>query len=242
MRFLFCDRNKDFLEDMRHAWKQSTSARVRDLTVSFYHGNVQDIKGRQYGFVSPANSFGFMDGGIDYAYSREMFPGVEQALKKRIRQGGYRSTLDRDYLPIGSALLIDLDGIAHEGRHKHCALIASPTMWLPQSVSNTRNAYVAFFTVLSLLDRYNTSQHTRYPVHTLVCPALCTGVGKMPVARAAQQMVEALEDFYERQVSDAQSDGDGQDDAAIWREPKDIVDDQPKNYMNTKVAGLGTII
>ncbi len=238
-RFLFCDRNQDFLQALQRALRQSDSTRVRDLDVSFHHGNVQEVHGKQFAFVSPANSFGFMDGGIDYAYSREMFHGVERALKARIRDGPYLSELDRPYLPIGSALLVPVADTTH---HAHCYLLASPTMWLPQSVTRTRNAYVAFFAVLSLVERYNrASNGTRYPIRTIVCPALCTGVGHMPVAEAAKQMVEALEDFLERYEPDYVSDDprDAHLTNAIWREPTEVVHDQPQNYMNTEVAGLG---
>jgi O-acetyl-ADP-ribose deacetylase (regulator of RNase III) len=40
-------------------------------------------------FVSPANSLGFMDGGIDFAYSRHMFPGVEGTVRSKIRALGF---------------------------------------------------------------------------------------------------------------------------------------------------------
>jgi O-acetyl-ADP-ribose deacetylase (regulator of RNase III) len=32
-------------------------------------------------YISPANSLCFMDGGIDYALSRIIFPGIEKQLK-----------------------------------------------------------------------------------------------------------------------------------------------------------------
>lgn len=35
--------------------------------------------------VSPANSFGFMDGGVDYAISERLGWGLEKELQKRIK-------------------------------------------------------------------------------------------------------------------------------------------------------------
>jgi O-acetyl-ADP-ribose deacetylase (regulator of RNase III) len=51
-------------------------------------GNVGDLTIYNSAFVSPANSIGFMDGGIDYVYSRDMFVGVEKAVKGKIREIG----------------------------------------------------------------------------------------------------------------------------------------------------------
>lgn len=38
--------------------------------------------------VSPANSLGFMDGGIDYVLSRQILPGIERKVKHAISRVG----------------------------------------------------------------------------------------------------------------------------------------------------------
>ena len=84
-------------------------------------------------FVSPANSLGFMDGGIDWIYSRCMFPGCESAVKSKIQQVGKYTALHRPYLPVGSAVCIPVG--------ETTGLICAPTMFHPSDVSHTRNAY-----------------------------------------------------------------------------------------------------
>lgn len=47
-----------------------------------------------------------MDGGIDLALRRIVFPGIEKYLKARIKNLGVKNLLERFYLPIGSSLII----------------------------------------------------------------------------------------------------------------------------------------
>ena len=51
--------------------------------------DVRDVPaGPGTAFVSPANSLGFMDGGIDFVLSRFMFPGVEASVKAAFAREG----------------------------------------------------------------------------------------------------------------------------------------------------------
>jgi hypothetical protein len=90
-------------------------------------------------YVSPANSLCFMDGGIDYALSRIIFPNIEVEIKNIVKQIGIKSIVGKSYLPIGSSIILD------KGNK---SLVISPTMLLPQNVSNTKNAYYATIAVL----------------------------------------------------------------------------------------------
>ena len=116
-----------------------------------------------YAFVSPANSLGFMDGGIDYVLSRVMFKDIEPKVKSAFKQLGYISELGRPYCPIGKAVRVPTE---FQGIY----LIAAPTMWLPQDVHKTNNAYHAMYAILKECDE---------SVQTLVVPGLCTGCGMM---------------------------------------------------------------
>ena len=85
--------------------------------VEIQKGRIQDVKRKGAAFVSPANSLGFMDGGVDYTLSREMFPGCEKEVKKKIwelaaqdPEGGHKTLLGRPYLRVGSALWVPCAG------------------------------------------------------------------------------------------------------------------------------------
>lgn len=139
---------------------------------------------RRVAYVSPANSLGFMDGGIDMVYSRHMFPGVEGAVRAAIRARGRTTLLGRPYLDIGEALAVDV--VRAEGGARQL-LIAAPTMWMPQCVQGTRNAYHALYAALG--------EAASNGVDELITPGLCTGVGMMPADQAVRQMAEAHADF-----------------------------------------------
>lgn len=125
-------------------------------------------------FVSAANSRGYMDGGIDGAYSRAMFPGIEARVKAAIRTVGVPDRLGGRFLPVGDAVMVD-------------DLVVAPTMLLPQDVSSTRNAYLAMNAALWTAHAHGVS--------TLVVPGMCTGYGRMPPDVALSQMKQAHDDF-----------------------------------------------
>jgi O-acetyl-ADP-ribose deacetylase (regulator of RNase III) len=142
--------------------------------------DVRDIPRSGHAFVSPANSLGFMDGGIDDVL-RQMFPWAEAGVKALIRELGYTTRRGRPYLPVGTA--------CSQMVGRDIALISAPTMFLPQDVSQTRNAYWAMMAVLVAADKLPED------IHTVVVPSLCCGWGRMLPAVAATQMREAYDDF-----------------------------------------------
>jgi len=127
--------------------------------------------------VSPANSFGFMDGGIDAVYTWVFGPGVQDALRAR---------LARDFageLPVGQAVIVPT------GRPEIPWCISAPTMRVPSDVSETSNAYLALRAALLAVQAHNLTD--AHPIRSLLCPGLATAVGAMPPDRCARQMLAA---------------------------------------------------
>ena len=123
--------------------------------------------------VSPANSFGFMDGGIDRIYSQYFGWSLPDRLQDHLwaEWGGE--------LPIGLAVIVPTN-------HPDIPwLIRAPTMRVPGHVSKTVNAYLAFRAVLRAVDAFNADGPR---IRTVVCPGLGTAVGRMPPVRCAYQM------------------------------------------------------
>jgi O-acetyl-ADP-ribose deacetylase (regulator of RNase III) len=127
--------------------------------------------------VSPANSFGFMDGGIDALYSYQFGEGLQQRL---------RAVIERDFdgeLPIGVAVVVPT-------LHPDIPwCISAPTMRVPRSVADTTHAYQAFRAALRAAVAHNASGLPR--IGSILCPGLATAIGQMPVARCARQMRRA---------------------------------------------------
>lgn len=67
--------------------------------------------------------------------------------------------------------------------------VAEPTMRVPEDVSGSVNAYLAFRAGLQAVLRHN--QSASEPIRSLLCPGLATEIGRMPAERAARQMYEA---------------------------------------------------
>ena len=149
--------------------------------VEIVFGSVQLIKPEHgVAYVSPANSFLFMDGGIDWVYSRMMFPDLERHVKREAYKSLPKTSLGRPFLPIGKAMLLSIPG-------SQACIIMAPTMFFPQEVRGTNNAYHATYSAVRCALESQCVSH-------LVIPGMCTGIGKMLFDQAAQQMCDAISD------------------------------------------------
>jgi O-acetyl-ADP-ribose deacetylase (regulator of RNase III) len=139
--------------------------------------------------VSPANSFGFMDGGIDRLYTEFFGPSAQERVQSCIRSchGGELLVGQADIVPTGHAAIP--------------YLIAAPTMRVPTNLGECINPYLAARAVLLLVQhgRFSCGDLADQPVAKYVrrvaFPGLGTGVGRVPPAMCAKQMRAALEDF-----------------------------------------------
>jgi O-acetyl-ADP-ribose deacetylase (regulator of RNase III) len=122
--------------------------------------------------VSPANSFGIMDGGLDAA--------IRDVLGFVVQRRAQRVIVERHHgeLPVGCAELVDTDD------ERWPTLAIAPTMRVPESVHQTLNAYLAFRAVLLACKRAD--------IGSVVCCGLGTGIGGMEPKRSALQMRMAL--------------------------------------------------
>ncbi len=164
------------------AWSEAFNA-VRDVEIS--QGDIfsttagvvrreDGIDVRADAIVSPANSFGFMDGGIDAVFTYQLGPQLQHNLQARLRAewGGE--------LPVGQAVVVPT------GRSEIPLCVSAPTMRIPCDVSDTVNAYLAFRAALQAVVAYNAGAST--PIRSLLCPGLGTAVGRMPPKQCARQM------------------------------------------------------
>lgn len=127
--------------------------------------------------VSPANSFGYMDGGLDLKYSQFFGWELEQRLRTVLLENHHGE------LPVGQAVIVATEHPAIR------YLISAPTMRVPMNVAETVNAYLAFRAVIQATQVFNQTAHD--PIVSILCPGLATGEGRMPPERCAFQMYEA---------------------------------------------------
>jgi len=146
-------------------------------------------------YVSPANSFGYMDGGIDLPLSREIFPGVEPYLVKFIQEHGIITSNrnHRKYNPIGSSIIVEGDMVEQNWGRK--ALVSSPTMIVPSVIKNTRNAYYATMaTLYNILINRGLKPQELNEIEILFTD-MGGGCGRMPPKQSSQQILDAIRDF-----------------------------------------------
>jgi O-acetyl-ADP-ribose deacetylase (regulator of RNase III) len=159
--------------DVAAAWREAFAG-CDDVEVS--EGDIFGLAADA--IVSPANSFGYMDGGIDGVYS--MHFGWDLS-------GRLRELLRRDWdgeLPVGCAVIVE----TQDARIPY--LVSAPTMRVPMNVSNTVNAYLAFRATLIAVRNHN-RVGPDIPIRSLLCPGLATGYGCMDPRRSARQMFHA---------------------------------------------------
>jgi O-acetyl-ADP-ribose deacetylase (regulator of RNase III) len=131
--------------------------------------------------VSPAKSFGMMDGGVDAAITK--FFGI--SLMERVQQ----KILD-DYLgeqSVGTSFIIET------GHPQYPFLAHTPTMRVPMQIVGTDIPYIAMWAMLLAIEQHN-SYHNR-KIITIACPGLGTGIGRIPPDESARQMALAYDHF-----------------------------------------------
>lgn len=122
--------------------------------------------------ISPANSYGWMDGGIDAHYTKHFGLQLQARLQLEIDE-------QRDgKLPVGAALFLPT------GDARIPYLISAPTMENPGPVG-PENAFFALSAALKVAEQH------RAQVTKLFCPGLATGIGEVAPREAAREMANA---------------------------------------------------
>jgi O-acetyl-ADP-ribose deacetylase (regulator of RNase III) len=156
-----------------------------DGSIRVHRGSVLDVIAQA--IVSPANSFGWMRGGIDAVYARA-FPGVEQNVRSAVL------ALHGGELPIGEAIVVPT------GETAPAWLISAPTMREPGEhlPAHTVHPYLAARAVfLKWRDgRLEQGINVRSAVDTIAMPGLGTGVGGVSPETCARQVAAAWEDVF----------------------------------------------
>lgn len=135
-------------------------------------------------FVSPANSFGIMDGGIDRYYSDTWGWDIGERLRNKIKQ-------ER---PLGE-LLVGEAMTVPANKDETVFMVAAPTMRLPRKIT-AENVFLA--------TRAAIFEALTQGFKEIAFPGMGTGVGAVPYDQAAQAMAygygSAVKAFNERKL------------------------------------------
>lgn len=145
--------------------------------------------------VSPANSFGFMDGGLDYEISKRCGWDVQTELQEVIRHRYNGELL------VGQAIVIRTSRLYSPFKY----VISSPTMRVPMILpKDTVNVYLAVKAALLSARGHG--------LDSVVFPGMGTGVGRVSPEQFARQFHLAVSRFcsgkqdFPRTWHDAQCD------------------------------------
>lgn len=175
MKYTFVDQN----EKITDAWKIVFEG-VEEVEV--VHGSIFSVASDA--IVSPANSYGYMNGGIDFSISKNLGWHIEKKLQEKIRTKYYGELL------VGQADIVETE---HD---KFPYLISAPTMRHPMTINRTPNVYLAMRAILLLHEygRLDSGALIKTKVKHIAIPGLGTGVGQVTPLVCARQMRIAWED------------------------------------------------
>jgi O-acetyl-ADP-ribose deacetylase (regulator of RNase III) len=182
LKLILCDINRKIVR----AWEEHFEGADN---VEMFQGNIFEV--RADGLVSPANSFGFMDGGLDYAISEFFAWKIQPRVQALLREKHFGE------LPVGRAEIVET------GNEKFPYLVCAPTMRTPTDVSKTLNAYLAMRAILMAVLDFNNGHAGA--IGSVVVPGLGTAVGRMPADRCARQMHAAYDNILGGHVYDFDS-------------------------------------
>ena len=158
------DINKTLISHLKDEFKHST--------VNIIEGDIFDYNADA--IVSPANSFGYMDGGLDGKLKTFFGLPIETKVRQKINADHNGELL------VGQTAVVETDNEAFP------FLIVAPTMRVPSDVSESINAYLAMRAVLF------TAIENKM-ISTIIIPGLCSLSGRMAPHTVARQMRAAYD-------------------------------------------------
>lgn len=163
MKIIVCDRNLEIVKSAEQAG------------FAVHYGSIFDVKADA--IVSPANSFGFMDGGFDYALIEHFGSHIQEMIQDQ-----------RDYWLEQRELLVGQASVVETSDSKIPFLVSAPTMRVPCIINMTANVYLAVKAVLIACEQFNS-------INTIVFPGMGTGCGQVSPEQFVRQLKAAVEDF-----------------------------------------------
>ena len=169
MKIQLIDRNEEMCEHWRLQFKNCDDVKI-------YHGDIFEFKTDC--IVSPANSFGFMDGGLDLMILDKIGKHIELKVQQVIKERHLWELL------VGQAELIST------GFSSIPFIVVAPTMRVPMILDQESvNIYLASRAIFHLIK--NTKD-----IKTISISGLGTGIGGIIPSVCAMQMKKAYHDAW----------------------------------------------
>ena len=180
IKVVLCDINPKMISAWRETFEENPE-------VEIIHGSMTDMQ--TSAVVSPTNSKGSMDGGLDAVLKSYFGSGVEQRVKAEINKQYH------GVMPVGFATCVET------GKQLPRYLISTPTMvGSSEDISDSMNVALACAAAFQAVHQ----QHAREPnsIRSVALPGLGAATGRTPVEICADLMWTAYDLFKFRQFSD----------------------------------------
>ncbi len=180
IKVMLCDINPSMIAAWRETFEENPE-------VEIIHGSMLDQKVSAW--VSPTNSKGSMDGGLDAVIKNYLGTGIEKKVKAQI------GSLYHGAMPVGFATCVET------GKDLPRYLISTPTMvGSSEDISDGMNVALACAAAFQAVHQ----QHAREPnsVRAICLPGLGAATGRTPVEICADLMWTAYDLFKWRQFAD----------------------------------------
>jgi len=185
VRVTFIDINGELVLEYRKV--------LKDLDWKFLIGNI--LEHEADAIVSPANSFGGMDGGIDKEYIH--FFGND--LQDRVRN--YISLDHGGELLVGEAQIVPTNNDSID------YLVVAPTMRTPQILNDNSNIIKCTQAIFSTIEHHNEkaseefySQKGLKMINSVLIPGLGTGCGNLLPSDSARAIYHGYQQFLQEKV------------------------------------------
>ena len=181
MKIYLLDINKnmtDAWEKLFHPLKDVEIINEDFATFMDNHPNIEAV-------VSPANSFGLMDGGYDKAITDYFGEGLMKDVQETILRDWFGEQ------PVGTSITVPIYNkriINNLGVECHPILIHTPSMRTPEIIKDNRIIYQCMRTTLI--------EAKRQEIKSIVIPAFGGLTGKVPCDEIAKMMFLAYRQIY----------------------------------------------
>lgn len=174
MKIILCDTNSAVVDALRSEFGSTICLDIEGPEVEFHCGSIFEHPASA--IVSPANSFGFMNGGFDYLLTQFFGQQIERTVRSMISRTGE--------LLVGQTLTIGTDNVDFP------FLIVAPTMRVPQKLpKDSINPYLA---ARAVFEQCKTNPY----IYSVAMTGLGTGAGGVAPGICARQIAQAYIDVF----------------------------------------------
>lgn len=178
MKIFVRDTKQELIDELNKQYKNPPERPWEFKDVDFVMGDIFGVK--VDAFVSPANSFGWMDGGIDLYFVEQIGWDLQDKAMNAAKEQPFKEML------IGSAVLI------HTHAEKWPLMIMAPTMRTPRKIGHE---------AVFLATRAAMRVAYKYSLDSVVFPGMGTGTGDVPLDQAAGAMLTGMQNATQHHLA-----------------------------------------